>query len=289
MENSLPQKSERQYKDTLFRALFSDDKNFLELYNAVANESLPASTVITPCLSNDLLNKFNDIAACIDDQLIIFFEHQSTISANMPLRLLSYVTEILNLHIVNKDKLYGSSRVMIPTPKFYVLYNGEQKLTDNILKLSDSFRVKQDEPAMELIAEVIDINLSRGETALSRSTTLQSYSYLIEEIRNNQLNGMLRDNAIVAAMDLCINTNILSEFLTEHYQGVLKMLSWEYDADAERRVLDEEAMQRGLQQGIQQGIQQGTQQGAELLVKLVKDGLSLDEALEKVKNSTTTH
>jgi len=120
MEHISTQKTGRTYKDTLFRTIFGDSRNFLELYNAVANEHYPADTIVTPCPSNDLLAKFNDLAACIGDQLIVFFEHQSTISKNMPLRLLSYVTDILHLHIVDKDRLYGNTQVKIPTPKFYV-------------------------------------------------------------------------------------------------------------------------------------------------------------------------
>ena len=120
MDNFTSQKSGRQYKDTLFRTLFGESKKFLELYNAVADEHYPDDTIVTPCPSNDLLAKFNDLAACIGNQLIVFFEHQSTVSSNMPLRLLSYVTDILYLHIVDKDKLYSNTQVMIPSPKFYV-------------------------------------------------------------------------------------------------------------------------------------------------------------------------
>ena len=105
MENTNAQKSGRQFKDTLFRTLFSDSKNFLELYNAIADKHFPGDTDVTLCPSNDLLAKFNDLAACIENQLVVFFEHQSTISRNMPLRLLSYVTDILYLHIVDRDKL----------------------------------------------------------------------------------------------------------------------------------------------------------------------------------------
>ena len=46
------------------------------------------------------------------------------------------------------------------------------------------------------------------------------------------------------------------------------MLNWEYDADAERRVLAEEA----------------TLQGAEMIVKMVKEGVPIDEAFEKIKS-----
>ena len=51
------------------------------------------------------------------------------------------------------------------------------------------------------------------------------------------------------------------------------MLNWEYNADAERRVLTEEAVQ----------------QGAEKLAKLIKEGMSLEEALAKVKAEATAN
>jgi len=63
------------------------------------------------------------------------------------------------------------------------------------------------------------------------------------------------------------------------------MLNWEYDAEVEKRVLSEEAEQRGLKKGLKQGVEKGQQKTLELIEKLVKDGMSLDEALEKVKTT----
>jgi len=271
MKNTITQKSGQAYKDTFFRKLFGDSKNFLELYNAVADAHYPDDTVVTPCPSNDLLARFNDLAACIGNQLIVFFEHQSQISTNMPLRLLPYVHDILYSQIIDMNKLYSSAQIHIPAPKFYVLYNGKQKLKTHVIRLSDAFIYRDCEPAMELVANVIDINLESGEDALNRSNTLQGYSFLIEEIRKNQLSGMTRDNAIKTAINKCIGKDILKAFLTEYYQEVAQMLNWEYDAEAEKKVLTEEAIQEGLQQG------------AERLAKLIKDGMPLDAALEKVK------
>jgi len=272
MENHEAQKTGRQYKDTLFRTLFRDSKNFLELYNAIADDNIPNDTVVTLYSSNEILAKFNDVAAGIGDQLIIFFEHQSTISKNMPLRLLSYAIDILHTYVVDKDKLYGNAQVMIPTPKFYVLYNGEQRLTEHELKLSDAFIIRDSEPALELVAEIIDINLSNS-IIVNRSITLQGYAFLIDEIRKNQHNGMTRDKSITTAIDSCIKLNILTKFLNEHYMEVSKMLNWEYDADAEKRVIKEEGKQEGKQEGI------------DLLANLLKEGLSLDEALKKAKST----
>ena len=269
----------RQYKDTLFRTLFGESENFLELYNAVADEHYPADTPVKLCPSNELLAKYNDVAACVGDQLIAFFEHQSTRSVNMPLRLISYATDILNLHIIDKDLLYGTKQVKIPTPKFYVMYNGEQSFGTQELRLSDAFMVKDNEPALELIAKVVDINPNSGEAALRRSTTLQGYSHLISEIRINESAGMTRDKAIVSAIDSCIEQGILCKFLTEHYREVSKMLNWEYDADAERRVLTQE----GRREGRREGIAEGRREGVEMLAQLVREGVSLDDALKMIE------
>jgi len=88
---------------------------------------------------------------------------------------------------------------------------------------------------------------------------------------------MTRDMAISKAIDSCIDEDVLTEFLTKHYMEVNKMLNWEYDADVEKRVLAEEAREQGLKQG--------QLQAAELLTKLIKDGVPLNEALEMIRSN----
>ncbi|MDR2569358.1 MAG: hypothetical protein LBD23_03540, partial [Oscillospiraceae bacterium] len=75
-------------------------------------------------------------------------------------------------------------------------------------------------------------------------------------------------------IESCIKKDILKDFLTDHYTEVLKMLNWEYDAEAERRVLTRDAMQQGMQRA------------AELLAELINAGTPMDEALNIVKTSS---
>ena len=49
---------------------------------------------------------------------------------------------------------------------------------------------------------------------------------------------MTRDKAIIAGIDACIASDVLTVFLTEHYLEVSKMLNWEYDAEAEKKGAD---------------------------------------------------
>ena len=53
----------------------------------------------------------------------MIYEHQSTVNPNMPLRDLSYVADILQKRIRDKD-LYGSKLIKLPSPRFVILYNG---------------------------------------------------------------------------------------------------------------------------------------------------------------------
>ena len=294
MEKTDMSKTSKQYKDTLFRTLFSDNDRFLELFNAVADSKYPDGTKVEPCPTNSLLARFNDLAACIGSQLIVFFEHQSTISKNLPLRMLEYATEILYSTVIDKDKLYGSAQVMIPAPMFFVLYNGEQKLENHVMRLSDAFLMRDSEPALELKAKVVNINYGGGEASLERSPALKGYSYLIAEIRRNLRSGMSRDNAITAAIDTCIGQGILRAFLTEYYAEVMKMLNYEYDAEAERRVLRQEGLQEGRQEGRQEGLQEGRQESRqetlqevlEMMKKLKEGELSVDDAYARIKKAS---
>ena len=157
---------------------------------------------------------------------------------------------------------------------------GEVNISSNYIMQSQMSIIRKihKEPSLELIAKVININHDSGESALSRSTTLQGYSHLINEIRTNQNNGMARDTAIITAIDSCIKQDVLSDFLTEHYSEVSKMLNWEYDADAEIRVRTQESHDKGREEGREEGINN--------VLSLLKEGHTVDEIEEILKIST---
>ena len=276
-------KIKKQYNDTLFRTLFGDESAFLDLYNALADDRFPEETIVTPCQTNSLLARYNDLAFCIGPQLVVFCEHQSTWSVNLPLRLLRYVTDILYSNIFDIDKLYGSALVKIPTPKIFMLYNGEPQIKSQVLKLSNAFIAEDSEPALELTAKVVNINYGSGEPALNRCTSLNDYSFLIAEIRARLRNGMTRDEAIISAIDFCIEKGVLADFLRKNYQEVIKMLNYEYDAEAERRVLMQEGIEMGREMGREEGREEGREMGMDALAKLLREGLPLDVALEKAR------
>ena len=82
----------RNYKDTIFRWLFSDKENLLSLYNAISGrhyDDPKALTIVT--LKNAVyMGMKNDIAFVLETGLYLY-EHQSTYNPNIPLRDLFYI------------------------------------------------------------------------------------------------------------------------------------------------------------------------------------------------------
>ncbi len=86
----------------------------------------------------------NDISFEIGGKLVVLIEHQSTINPNIALRLLIYITRILEKK-TKGSTLYSKKRLTIPSPEFFVLYNGTDPFPDiAVVRLSDLFADTQD-------------------------------------------------------------------------------------------------------------------------------------------------
>ena len=242
------QQSERRFKDTLFRSLFSEPERFLELYNAISGAEYPEDTEITPCPPNPLFEQHNDLAFLMDSKLIIMCEHQSTINPNMPLRFLLYLTDVLQKNFLDNNALFGRKLVKIPAPELYVLYNGKEHLQYKFLKLSDAFEASDNKAVMELTAKIIDIKYSNNSVELKRSVHLNGYSYVVSEIEANIDNGMKRDAAVRNAIKKCCSLGVLKAFITDDFERTVEMLIMEYDREAEKSVLREEGREEGREE-----------------------------------------
>ena len=114
----------RKYKDTLFRALFSERKHLLSLYNAVneTNYTNEEDLEINTLENVIYLKMKNDISFLVGFSLNLY-EQPPSVTPNMPLRDLVYVADLLQ-KIVKDKNLYSSCLVGIPTSKFVMFYNG---------------------------------------------------------------------------------------------------------------------------------------------------------------------
>ena len=256
----------RKYKDSVFVDLFSEDEkakeNFLSLYNALHNTHLSLLCPVENIRLDNIMymNIINDVSCLVDNKIIVLSEHQSTINENMPLRFLQYVARLYEKLQAPADR-YLRKLSKIPTPEFYVFYNGvDDYPATTMLKLSDAFITKPDFPPLELEVKVFNINKSKGTEVLNRCKTLDEYSLFVEEVRiQTQLDP---ENGFTNAVKICIEKGILKEYLQRKAREVINMLVAEYDYDADIAVQRAEAGRIAFAQGIEQGISQGISQGS---------------------------
>ena len=281
----------RKYKDSIFVDLFSEDEkakeNFLSLYNALHGTNLPLSCPVENIRLENVMymNIINDVSCLVDGKIIVLAEHQSTINENMPLRFLQYIARLYEKLQTPTDR-YLRKLSKIPTPEFYVFYNGVEDYPETItLKLSDAFMTKPDSLPLELEVKVYNINKSKGAEVLSRCKTLDEYSLFVEEVRRQT--ELDPENGFTNAVKICIEKGILKEYLQRKAREVINMLIAEYDYDTDIAVQRQESLMIGLQQGIQQGIQQGFSNGSrQKALETAKILKQFGDSVQKIAQAT---
>ena len=267
----------RKYKDSVFVDLFSEDEkakeNFLSLYNALHGTNLPLSCPVENIRLDNIMymNIVNDVSCLVDNKIIVLAEHQSTINENMPIRFLQYIARLYEKLQTPADR-YLRKLSKIPTPEFYVFYNGVEDYPETItLKLSNAFITKSEQVPLELTVQVLNINKDKGNKILKTCKTLDEYSLFVEEVRiQTQLNP---ENGFTNAVKICIEKGILKEYLQRKAREVINMLIAEYDYDTDIAVQREEASKIAFAQGISQGSRQKALQDASNFKRL---GVSVD-------------
>ena len=260
-------KTTRNYKDTLFGSLFySCDEavdNAKALYKALTGREVQN---VEKCRLEDVLFRqfLNDVAYIMDDVFICFVEHQSSINPNMALRLLIYLARTYERFFTGNN-LYKSTLIKIPTPEFYVLYNGKDKLQTDTLTLSSMFKSEVEKPQAEVIVKIIDINYENlNATGLKGCKILSDYAFVINTVRKY-------DGDVETAIKECIEQGVLSDYLKHYGSEVVNMLFEEYDAEKTLEINGQEEYQKGKAEGA-----------LKALLVLVKDGLlTITQAAEQ--------
>ena len=232
----------RNYKDTVFRMLFSNRKNLLSLYNAVNQRDYknPDDLEIVTLENAIYMGMKNDLAFIIDTNLYLY-EHQSTYNPNIPLRDLFYISNEYQ-KLVDKKSLYSSTLQKIPAPNFIEFYNGSTILSDcTELKLSSAFENLSGEPKLELTVTVLNVNEGHNAELMQHCSTL--------------------NQAVECVVDECIKEGILAEFLSKNRAEVISMSIFEYDKELEEKKLRKAEYEAGFSDGEKSGHETGFSEG----------------------------
>ena len=223
---------------------------------------LDSSTELKPLrLDNVMYMSFcNDVSCLIDNKIIVLAEHQSTVNDNMPVRFLEYAARLYE-QIQNPRGRYSRKLKQIPTPEFYVFYNGEEQYpAEAELKLSDAFSVKSAKPSLELLVKVISINYNKNNELLEKCKPLEEYTQFVETVRRHI--RFDAENGFKNAIKECIQNDILRDYLERKSREVMNMLIAEYDYDTDIAVQREEEREMAFAEGEAKGIAQGFSEGA---------------------------
>ena len=249
-------KNKRNYKDSVFVDLFSEDEkakeNFLSLYNALHNTALKDTEQLKNIRLDQVLYMafYNDVSYLVDNKIIVLAEHQSTINPNMPLRCLEYVSRLYEALFESKEK-YSRKLLKIPTPEFYVFYNGEEPFPcDKTIELSDAFIEQNEQHNLELSVKVININRQNRHPVLEKCKTMQEYSIFVETVR--KWKEIDPQNGFEKAVEECISNDILREYLKRKTKEVLNMLLAEYDYETDIAVQRAEEREIAFAEGAYQ-------------------------------------
>lgn len=239
----------RKYKDTVFRMLFTDRDNLLSLYNAVNGSSYedPDALEIVTLENAIYMGMKNDLAFIVDTGLFLY-EHQSTYNPNMPLRDLFYIAGEYQ-KLVDHRSLYASTLQKIPAPSFLVFYNGSERKEDSwVSYLSESYENLTEEPNLELKVITLNINEGHNSQLMEQCQILREYAQYVAKVREYARRTEL-DEAVEQAVNDCIQSGILAEFLRKNKSEVIAMSIFEYDKEEEERKLRKAEYEAGVEAG----------------------------------------
>ncbi len=229
--------------------LYSDRQKLLSLYNAVCGTaySNPDDLDIVTLENAIYMGMKNDLAFILDTELYLY-EHQSTYNPNIPLRNLFYIANEYQ-KLVDDRSLYSSAVQKIPTPNFIVFYNGTREMEDReILKLSAMYEHTTENPALELVVTMLNINEGHNKELMEQCQTLREYAQYVARVRKYAAEMEL-DDAVNQAVEECIEEGILEEFLRKNKAEVVSVSIFEYDKEKEEKKLRKAEFEAGRQEG----------------------------------------
>ena len=233
----------RKYKDILFRFVFREPKELLELYNAMNHTDYtnPEDLIITTMEDVVYMGMKNDLSFLVANELNLY-EHQSTLNHNMPLRGLLYLAKMYESYIeTHKLNRYQKKQIRLPFPRFVVFYNGEDDLAEELhMRLSDAFDNHDEEPAVECVARFVNINYGHNHELMDRCRRLHDYSYFVACVQKYLQQGYSLREAVERAVDECIEKDILRDILVKNRAEVIDMFLTTFDRKMYEEALREE-------------------------------------------------
>ena len=274
-------KSKRNLKDTVFADLFSQEKYLMRLYKALHPEDdITADMISIITLASMLVGSvYNDLGFMIGNRLIILVECQSTWTENILVRFLMYIAQsYLEYTRKNKLNIYGSKKLDIPKAELYVIYTGNDKIDKDYITLSEAF----------FNGERSDVNI--GITVIQENR----YGGIIDEyitfakVLDEQIkkHGRTR-TAILAAIRICRDKDVLAEYLTERETEVCDIMIALFEQEEVMKAYRDEIETEAEARGEARGAEKEKVSIIQNLMETMK--FTIEQAMEAMKIPTSDY
>ena len=266
-------------KDSVFTRLFKDVNNVFDLYKELHPEDTDTTVndiqleTLQTVLVNDI---YNDLGFIVNAngkaKYILLFEAQSRWTENLTLRILFYISESYRRYLKETQQSeHIAKRVTLPKPELYVVYTGDKELPDEISFKDDYFDGDAPLDVRVKILRQPESNTIYGQYI--------GFSKVYDEQRKIYGNKL---ECIGETIRICLEKGYLTDFLNQHKQEVVTMLSDLFDEQAQREQYDiavkKESEAIGEARGRAEGRTEGEARGkAELLKKLIELGNSVKQ------------
>ena len=126
----------------------------------------------------------------------------------------------------------------------------------------DAYSVKEENPALELTAVMLNINRGHNEKLKGLCKSLKDYSEYTARVRE-YADTMPISEAVEQAICECIQEGILAEFLKQNRAEAKQVSIYEYDEEKHMRQEREASWEDGWAAGICEGEERGREEGRE--------------------------
>lgn len=213
-------------KDSVFRDLFGDRKYALQLYQAIHPEDtdVTEADIGNVTIKNIFTDQqYNDLGMTVRGKLLLMLEAQSSWTVNIIIRIFLYLAHTWNEFIEStRQNRYGSKKLAVPRPEFYVIYSGDRKDRPEWLRLSEEF--------FEGNKEYLEINVKvlygdgKGDIISQYVDFTKVYN---EQVR---LYGKTRE-AVLSTIRICQDRNVLKEYLSGREKEVINIMMGLFDQE----------------------------------------------------------
>ena len=266
-KNKKQSRTNREYKDRLFKFIFGNPENkewTLSLYNAINYTSYTnADDIQITTIQDAVYMKMKNDVSFLVNNIMNFYEQQSTFNPNMPMRFLIYSGMIYSKYIENTKEYHEFSCVQqkAPAPQCICFYNGTSDKDDRmILKLSDAFE-PDSRSDIEVYVTMININHGHNKKLLETCKPLEEYSWFVDRVRVLQKDKRELEECVDTALKELPDDSLIKPFLLANKAEVKRMCITEYN---EKKTLDqkiEEGIEIGLEKGRAEGREEGRKEG----------------------------